>query len=165
MHKEASLYHDFHNFIDSINENEKNNKYRNIDRENLLCLYSREIPNISIHMYIDRILDNIDQANTHMDGILIYAIALLLRIIKYISIDNYNIHRLIAGILMLSQKIYDDTFYSNEYWAFICGVPLENINKIELFILLTLDFNLFVKHEEMISITKSIKHTRSFDII
>jgi len=165
MEIEASLYHDFHNFIDCINKNKKNNKRRNIERENLLCLYSQEKPDISIHRYIDRILHNIDKANTHIDGILIYAIALLLRMIKYISIDDYNIHRLIAGILMLSQKIYDDTFYSNEYWAFICGVPLKNINKIELQILLTLDFNLIVKHEEMITITKSIKHMRGFDII
>jgi len=49
--------------------------------------------------------------------------------------------------------------------AYICGVSLENINKIELLILLTLDFKVFVKHQEMISITKCIKHIHGFDMI
>ena len=85
-------------------------------------------------------------------------IAIIKRVIKHVIVNKYNIHRLIATTFMISQKIYDDLPYNNETWAHICGVSLESINRMEIDILTCLDYNTFIKHEEMMAITKSIKY-------
>ena len=59
---------------------------------------------------------------------------------------------------MLSQKLYDDLYYSNKCWSQICGLTLEDINSIERDILVFLDYKTFIKHEEMISVAKCIKY-------
>ena len=163
MYVDSVLYKDFHNFIDYINPDDK--IHNSIRSHRLKCLCSIEIPGICIHRYIDKIIDNIYQTDSHIDGLIIYTIAIILRMARYIRIDKYNIHRLFAGVLMLSQKMYDDIHYDNDYWSYICGVTLENMNMIELEILLTLDFNLFVSHREMLSLVKCIKRIRNFEYI
>ena len=152
----SCLYNDLHNFIDWVNrDNGKQPSLKKITR--LRSIFSHEIPDICIHEYIDRIIKNIYTDETHIDGIFICVIVLLKRISRCIKITNYNIHRLIGVITMISQKIYDDTFYNNEYWAYICGVPLENMNMMEQEVLHCLDFRVFISHEEMMATVKSVK--------
>jgi len=159
MYLDSCLYKDFHNYIDAININRHYLDREYLDSVNSLkCLYSREIPEICIHKYIDHIVGKIYKDDTHIDGLFINIIAIIKRVIKHVIVNKYNIHRLIATTFMISQKIYDDLPYNNEAWAHICGVSLESINRMEIDILKCLDYNIFIKHEEMMAITKSIKY-------
>ena len=159
MFMDSCLYQDFHKYIDAIRINKE--YFKKEDLKDLTCLkslYSREEPRITIHDYVDRIMEYIYKEDSHTDGIIINAIVLLKRVSKYLIINNYNIHRLVGCILMLSQKVYDDQPYNNDCWAIICGVQLDDINRMELDILETIDYNMFIKHEEMLTIVKSIKY-------
>lgn len=160
MYIDSCLYKDFHNYIDAININ-RHYKDTGENRDiiySLKSLYCREIPEICIHEYVDHILDEIYKDDTHIDGLFINIIAIIKRIIKHTIVNKYNIHRLIATVFMISQKIYDDIHYNNVSWAQICGVSLESINRMEIDVLTCLDYNIFIKHEEMLTIVKSIKY-------
>jgi hypothetical protein len=159
MFIDSCLYHDFHNYIDAIRINKE--YFKKEDLKDLTCLkslYSREEPIITIHDYIDRIMESIYKKDSHIDGLIINAVVLLKRVIRYLIVNNYNIHRLVAGVLMISQKVYDDIPYTNDSWAIICGVQLNDINRVELDILQIIDYNTFIKHEEMLTVVKSIKY-------
>ena len=159
MYIDCSLYKDFHNYIDTIMINSKCYNIQNLENiPYLKTLYSREIPAICIHKYIDQIINIIYKNDIHIDGLLINIIIIIKRTIKYIDVNSYNIHRLVAVIFMISQKLYDDEHYNNIYWAQICGISLETINAMELDLLKCLEYNIFIKHEEMLSIIRSIKY-------
>lgn len=159
MFMDSCLYNDFHKYINAIHINK--DYFQEEDLKNLSCLrslYSRKEPKISIHDYIDKIMKNIYKEDSHIDGIIINAIVLIKRLSQFLIINKYNIHRIVGSILMLSQKIYDDLHYTNDSWAMICGVELDDINRMELDILKIIDFNTFIKREEMLAVTKSIKY-------
>tara|TARA_B100000902_G_C27321507_1_gene924964 strand:+ start:5485 stop:5970 length:486 start_codon:yes stop_codon:yes gene_type:complete len=159
MFIDSCLYYDFHKYIDVISINK--NYFQKEDLKNISCLkslYSCKEPKFTIHDYIDKIMKDIYKEDTHIDGLIINAVVLLKRVTQHLIVNNYNIHRLLAGVLMLSQKVYDDTHYNNDSWAIICGVQLIDINRMELDILQIIDYNTFIKHEEMLSIVKSIKY-------
>lgn len=159
MHIDSAIYNDFHLYIDRISNNKNTfntDNFKNVDY--LKSLYSSYEPSITIHDYIDRIIKYIYKNDSNIDGLIVNAIVLLKRIMKFIIINNYNIHRLLAGVLMISQKVYDDIPHNNYTWAKLCGVKIKDINKIELDILQTIDYNIFIKYEEMITVIKSIKY-------
>lgn len=51
--------------------------------------------------------------------------------------------------ILITQKMFSDTFYSNRNMAQIGGVTLENINEMESFFLQAIDWNLFIHKEEL----------------
>lgn len=159
MFIDSCLYNDFHKYIDTIRINRNYFSKKDLKSvKHLQCLYSREEPGICIHEYVDRVLEYIYREDSHIDGLIINAIVLIKRVLAFIIVNNYNIHRLIAGTLMISQKVYDDIHYTNKCWSTICGLQLDDINRVELDILKILNFNTFIKHEEMLAIIKSIKY-------
>lgn len=159
MFIDSCLYNDFHKYIDIITINKNNFFIKDLETVKYLhCLYCCKIPNICIHDYIDKILQSIYREDSNIDGLIITAIVLIKRLLTFLTVNNYNVHRLIAGILMISQKIYDDIYYSNKSWSIICGLRLDDINRIEVDILKILNFNTFIKHAEMLTIIKSIKY-------
>ena len=158
MFVDSCLYKDFHKYIDIININNNFIKQDLVKITNFKSLYSQEKPLIKIHDYINRIMKYIYKDDSHIDGLIINVIILIKRVLTTISVNNYNIHRIIAGVFMLSQKVYDDYHYTNECWAYICGIQLSDINKIELDILEIIDYNTFIKHQEMLTVVRSIKY-------
>jgi hypothetical protein len=56
-----------------------------------------------------------------------------------------NLHKLIITGIMVAAKFYDDDFYDNGYYAKIGGIPLEEINNMELEYLCLLNFRLLVE--------------------
>ena len=159
MSIDSNLYIDFHRYIDVISCNKDYFKIEHLNNiKQLKSIYSIREPSINIHDYIDRIIQFINRKDIYIDGIIINAIVLIKRAIRNLIVNKYNIHRLIAGILMISQKIYQDNYYSNKYWSVLCGLELYDINNIELDILKTIDFNTFIKREEMLGIVKCIKY-------
>ena len=171
MQIESSIYKKFHKYINILYNNAIYSYNENLDNENSIHLYNMylndvlnnkylyciDVPYIDIHDYIDKIIDFIQSENVNIDGFIINAICLLNRILTKIIINNYNIHRIIAGIMMLSDKIYNDIYYSNCSWAYVCGITVKDINNIELHLLQLLNYNTFIRYEEMVSIAKSIQ--------
>ncbi|RKF61246.1 PHO85 cyclin-6 [Erysiphe neolycopersici] len=63
-------------------------------------------------------------------------------------VDSYNIHRLVIAGVTCASKFFSDVFYTNSRYAKVGGLPLLELNHLELQFLLLNDFRLFVPVEE-----------------
>ena len=59
---------------------------------------------------------------------------------------NYNIHRLLLTVVLVSIKMNEDDFYSNAYYAKVGGVTLKEINNLEDDFLKMIKFRLWVDY-------------------
>ncbi|KAI8935973.1 hypothetical protein NX059_007477 [Plenodomus lindquistii] len=64
-------------------------------------------------------------------------------------VDSFNIHRLVIAGVTCASKFFSDVFYTNSRYAKVGGLPLVELNHLELQFLLLNDFRLAVPLEEM----------------
>lgn len=64
-------------------------------------------------------------------------------------VDSFNIHRLVIAGVTCASKYFSDTFYTNSRYAKVGGLPLPELNHLELQFLLLNDFRLAVPVEEL----------------
>eukprot|EP00756_Hemistasia_phaeocysticola_P013968 Hpha_TRINITY_DN15315_c8_g9::TRINITY_DN15315_c8_g9_i1::g.91443::m.91443 len=62
-------------------------------------------------------------------------------------INSYSIHRLFLTGMVVAAKAHDDTYYSNSYYARVCGVSATELMHLEIFFLDKLQWDLFVSPE------------------
>lgn len=67
----------------------------------------------------------------------------------FFVVDSYNIHRLVIAGVTCASKFFSDIFYTNSRYAKVGGLPLPELNHLELQFLLLNDFRLAVPLEEM----------------
>lgn len=65
------------------------------------------------------------------------------------AVDSFNIHRLIIAGLTVASKFFSDVFYTNSRYAKVGGLPLTELNQLELQFLLLNDFSLQIDLEEI----------------
>ncbi|ONK63690.1 uncharacterized protein A4U43_C07F17880 [Asparagus officinalis] len=85
--------------------------------------YSKCSPSCFIlaHVYVDRYLE---QPGVHLSCL--------------------NVHRLLMTSVVIAAKFIDDAFFNNAYYARVGGVSTQEMNKLEINLLFTLDFRLQV---------------------
>jgi len=67
----------------------------------------------------------------------------------FFVVDSFNIHRLVIAGVTCASKFFSDVFYTNSRYAKVGGLPLIELNHLELQFLLLNDFRLAVPLEEM----------------
>ncbi|KAH6612644.1 cyclin-domain-containing protein [Boeremia exigua] len=67
----------------------------------------------------------------------------------FFVVDSFNIHRLVIAGVTCASKFFSDVFYTNSRYAKVGGLPLVELNHLELQFLLLNDFRLAVSLEEM----------------
>ena len=67
----------------------------------------------------------------------------------YFVVDSFNIHRLIIAGVTCSSKFFSDVFYTNSRYAKVGGLPLAELNHLELQFLVLNDFRLAVPVEDL----------------
>ncbi|KAM0346619.1 hypothetical protein ACHAPU_005331 [Fusarium lateritium] len=67
----------------------------------------------------------------------------------YFVVDSFNIHRLIISGVTCASKFFSDVFYTNSRYAKVGGLPLVELNHLELQFLLLNDFRLMVPVEDL----------------
>ncbi|KAL8779728.1 MAG: hypothetical protein Q9213_006796 [Squamulea squamosa] len=67
----------------------------------------------------------------------------------YFVVDSFNIHRLVIAAVTCASKFFSDVFYTNSRYAKVGGLPLPELNHLELQFLLLNDFRLSVPVEEL----------------
>lgn len=141
------------------NEDETNS----ISFANVLAFHGTNIPGISLHTYLARVLKYCPVTNEVFLSLLVYFDRIARRANNAKSktsnkddddedetpeqlfvIDSYNIHRLIVSGITVSSKFCSDIFYKNLRYAKVGGLPLEELNYLELQFLLLLDFKLMI---------------------
>ncbi|ORX51926.1 cyclin-domain-containing protein [Hesseltinella vesiculosa] len=115
--------------------------------------HARSIPSIDIYSYLSRILKYCPCTNECFLSLLVYfdrmsknALALTG---QPFTIDSYNIHRLIISGVMVSSKFFSDIFYTNTRYAKVGGLPVTELNRLELEFLQLNDFNISVSISEL----------------
>ena len=64
-----------------------------------------------------------------------------------LCLTTFNIQRLLLTLVMLASKYLDDYYCSNKHWAAIGDLQLQELNKLEVDVLLILDFRLNLTRE------------------
>ncbi|KAH3663791.1 hypothetical protein OGAPHI_005194 [Ogataea philodendri] len=140
---------------------------------NVLAFHGRNIPAISLHAYLTRISKYCPVTNEVFLSLLVYFDRIAKRANngdfnstfnsspkadpadpnakqqQLFVMDSYNIHRLIISGITVASKFFSDVFYKNSRYAKVGGLPLEELNHLELQFLLLLDFKLMIQVEEM----------------
>ena len=103
-------------------------------------------PNISIRDYIER-LYKYSKCSVEC---LILSIIYIDRFIQSsnIQVNSLTIHRVLLTSVVLAAKTFDDNFYTNNHYARVGGVPVEELNCLEIEFLFTINFSLYVSCED-----------------
>ena len=56
--------------------------------------------------------------------------------------------RLILTTVLIASKMFNDTYYTNQFIAQVGGVSLPNINELERFFMSMIEWNLYISTEE-----------------
>ncbi|KAL0575904.1 cyclin-like protein interacting with PHO85 [Marasmius crinis-equi] len=118
-----------------------------------LTFHARNIPTITLEAYLLRILKYCPTTNEVFLSLLVY----FDRMSKLSAdatgrtfvIDSFNIHRLVIAGVTVASKFFSDVFYTNSRYAKVGGLPLAELNQLELQFLLLNDFNLVIPTDEM----------------
>ncbi|KZT12654.1 cyclin-domain-containing protein [Laetiporus sulphureus 93-53] len=118
-----------------------------------LAFHARNVPTIALEGYLNRIHKYCPASNEVFVSLLVY-LDRMTRLAreacgKTFPIDMYNIHRLIIAGVTVASKFFSDVFYTNSRYAKVGGLPLAELNQLELQFLLLNDFRLTISCEEM----------------
>jgi len=122
-------------------------------RNELTRFHAKSIPTIDIMAYLNRILKYAPCENDCFLSVLVYFnrmatlqnkppsfVSSCKKRRKPIIINSYNIHRLLIIGIMIAAKFYSDIFFTNSHYAKVGGLPVLELNQLEIEFLLINDF-------------------------
>lgn len=133
-----------------LNKNRKSNI--KLQSNTNFAFYSHKIPSISIDSYLKRIIDLALKTSSckDNDSILISAFAYIDRLCKSkgnICLSDYNIHKIFLIAILLSIKFNNDQHYSNQSYAKIGGIPLNELNMMEHEFFGIIEYELYISDD------------------
>ncbi|XP_015968221.1 cyclin-P3-1 [Arachis duranensis] len=116
-----------------------------ISSKNITVFHGSKAPKLSITRYMERILKYARCSSSCFVIAQIY-------IDRYFSknggyLTSFNAHRLLITSLLVAVKFLDDRYFSNAYYAQVGGISTQEMNRMELEFLFSLEFRLFVTTE------------------
>jgi hypothetical protein len=126
---ENSFPHVIANILDSIVlESETNHLDENL-QENLV-FNAKKPPLIKLEKYIQRIIS----ATKCEEDTIIHSLFLIdsLCEINDIFLTKRNLHRILISAVVIAIKYSEDVYYSNDFYAKVGGISLQELNKLEL---------------------------------
>lgn len=104
-------------------------------------------PQLSILDYLVRIATYFHCSNECFVLGLVYIDRIVKRHPEF-TVSNCNVHRLLVTSVMLAAKFFDDVYYSNDYYARVGGIKVQEMNALEVLFLKLIDYRLYVKPQE-----------------
>ncbi|CAE7244741.1 CYCU4-1, partial [Symbiodinium natans] len=111
------------------------------------CFHGLRQPSISIEDYLVRLRSYFKCSDACFLLALVYIIRMVDLCPNFV-VNVFSIHRLLATSLLVSVKFHDDIFYSNTFYAKVCGIPQEELNAAELEFLKMINWNLGFSKED-----------------
>lgn len=111
------------------------------------AFHAPRTPVISQREYLTRLMTYFKCS----DACLITSMVFIHRLVEFhpeFKPNDRCFHRLFAACLVVSAKFHDDVYYSNTYYAKVCGLTVGELNHLETTLVKMLDWNLRVKTEE-----------------
>ncbi|KAI7876954.1 cyclin-related 2, partial [Lichtheimia hyalospora FSU 10163] len=112
----------------------------------ITVFHSRAVPNIKIEAYLARIQKFTPYNNDALLCILVYFDRISKLQPKFV-LNSLNIHRMLIASIVVASKFTSDVFYPNARYAKVGGLPLIELNKLEMEFLFMCDFDLHVRLE------------------
>eukprot|EP01105_Mastigella_eilhardi_P004225 TRINITY_DN1561_c0_g1_i7.p2 TRINITY_DN1561_c0_g1~~TRINITY_DN1561_c0_g1_i7.p2 ORF type:complete len:252 (+),score=72.38 TRINITY_DN1561_c0_g1_i7:145-900(+) len=116
---------------------------------------AKRVPGVSIDEYFARL--------AHYAGLSLSSTVVALILVDRMTERNVtfavtsgNVHRVLLAALVLSLKYLEDGFYSNAYYARVGGVPVSELNSLEVSALSLLQFDLYVSEETFASYLNAV---------
>ena len=92
------------------------------------------------------------------DNLLILSLMVLDKFLSSkIILSESNVHKVFFTCLMETHKFFDDNTFTNKDYAKMCGVSVDDLLKMEIYFLESINFNLFIKDDDF------IKYKNNFD--
>ena len=113
---------------------------------NTLCrtqFDSVTIPPITIYDYLKRI-NSFTQCSKSCYIIALIYIDRIIQNNPYFRLSNKNIHRVLFISILISIKFFDYVYADNYFYSKVGGMPLSEINQLELELLRLLNFKTFI---------------------
>ena len=126
---------------DICDENAK--LYKTENNQYIKPFLSKNIPQISINDYIER-LYKYNKINT---STIILILIYIDRICNKFKLTYFNIHKLILASMIIAIKYNEDEYYSTQFYAKLGGVSIAEINSLEYYFLKLIKYNLFVTED------------------
>ena len=129
--------------LNLISENRSKHNYKELLKKQKNNVFnSLKVPKLSLGDFLYRIM-YYSKVN---DETLISSLTLIDRYCKNnkIILTIYNIHYLLFTSILTTIKFMEDKFFSNKYYALICGIKLSHLNKMEYEFLCGIKFELFI---------------------
>ena len=83
------------------------------------------------------------------DNLLILSLMVLDKFLtSKIILSESNVHKIFFTCLMETHKFFDDNTFTNKDYAKMCGVSVDELLKMEIYFLESINFNLFIKDDE-----------------
>jgi hypothetical protein len=111
-------------------------------RDNVTKFCALTPPAISVRSYLERIGQYADCSPGCFVLSMVYIDRLGMRL------SPLNVHRLLITAVCVASKFLDDSFYPNSFYAQLGGIPLEELNRLEVEFLFSLNFSLHVSPSE-----------------
>ena len=149
----ATIFNNFCDFIFSITQNtiptEVDKKLSSFIEPTKFLTSFRD--------YMNMLIINVERNDRNGDYTMIYTIFIIMKLRQLdITINYYNIRRLLLMSFIITTKLLDDFAYENHDWAFITGLKVQEINLMEEQLMKLLDYNVFIREEHVNHIMKSI---------
>lgn len=137
---------------------------------NTLRYCAKNAPQISLEYYLARIVSKYNKlvktSNNNSltsDGFYVLALGLiyldkLLLQVENLVLNVRNIHRLFLTCCFIAQKYLDDYSINSKCFAYIGGIPTDELNTLELRVAQDLKFGFFVKDDEVHDMIQKISN-------
>ncbi|KAI9229303.1 MAG: cyclin PHO80-like protein, partial [Piptocephalis tieghemiana] len=116
--------------------------------------HARAAPSIQLETYLARIAKYCPAANEVFLALAVYAHRLLQAEYGPSSstisvVDRFNVHRLCITGVVVASKFFSDVFFTNSRYAKVGGLPVDELNKLEILYLQKLNYSLHISPLEL----------------
>lgn len=135
---------DFLKINESPNTLDKQNVNRLVE-QNINIFDLTQMPCIPLHMYIARVIYYCQTEKS----IIVSSLIILDRIFTVCPkiLTSSSAYKLFFICVVVCTKMYNDTFFTNQFYAKVGGISLNEINMLEIQLLSLLKFNLYVESD------------------
>jgi len=127
------------------------------DRDDMVSIYYSSFRQpFSLEYYVIRLLGHMRCSPSAFVVALVY-LDRMAKVEEKLVPCQYNVHRLFLTAVVLAAKFYEDEVQQNNYYARIGGISIQEMNRLELHMLMTLKFDLSVNPELYVNTLLSLE--------
>jgi len=118
-------------------------------------------PAISLRDFVARIETYSGCTRATVVASLVYLDRLLVRH-PLLRLTETNVHRLLWTCLVVAVKHYEDNFFTNAHYSKVGGVTLQEMNRLELTLLVSLAFELYITPQQYAQYDAALNASRDY---